>query len=126
MHDPVGAHPLRRAAAVVDERLLHADGAAAVVEHAAVLARGLPVPGPRRAVRAEPVGVLAVPRPEEVPLGVAARQERLVCTPAIDRRRSDACMMITLQQQQLADRMKKRRTYLRAPMARTCRGRPPG
>jgi hypothetical protein len=79
VHDPVGADPLRRAAAVVDERLLHADGAAAVVQHAAVLARGLPVPRPRRAVGAEPVGVLAVPRPEEVPLRVTARQERLVC-----------------------------------------------
>lgn len=86
VHDPVGAHPLRRASPVVDQRLLHPDGpdaapaaAAVVLHHAAVLPRGLPVAGPRGPVRPEPVRVLAVPRPEEVPLRVPARQEGLLC-----------------------------------------------
>jgi hypothetical protein len=52
-----------------------------VVHHdAAVFAGGLPVPCSRCPVGPEAVGVLAVPRPEEVPLRVTARQERLLCT----------------------------------------------
>ena len=71
MHDPVGLDALGRAALVEDECLLDADalvgGAAA---DGLVGAGGLPVAGPRRAVRPDSVGVLAVPGREEVPLPV--------------------------------------------------------
>ena len=71
VHDPVGLDALGRAALVEDECLLDADalvgGAAA---DGLVGAGGLPVAGTCGAVRPDSVGVLAVPRREEVPLPV--------------------------------------------------------
>jgi len=72
VHDPVGLGAPGRAALVEDERLLDADAlAGGAVVDGLVGAGGLPVAGPRRAVGADAVGVLAVARAEEVVLAVA-------------------------------------------------------
>lgn len=71
MHDPVGARAMGCAASVVNEGLLHAHRAFLGV-HLPVLPGGLPISGPRRAVRPRAVRILAVPRAEEVPLQVLA------------------------------------------------------
>jgi hypothetical protein len=71
VHDPAGLGALGWAALVEDERLLDANAlAGGVVVDGLVGAGGLPVPGPRRPVRADAVRVLAVTRAEEVPLAI--------------------------------------------------------
>lgn len=80
VHDPVGPLALGRPTGVEDERLLHPDELAAVVD-IAVLPGGLPVAARRGAVGPVPgaaaaagpgAGDLAVEAGEEVPLRVAA------------------------------------------------------
>ena len=70
MHDPVGLEALWWLPAVEHERLLNADLlAVATGRHdGLVCASRLPVAGRCRPVRPRSVGVLAVPRAEEVPL----------------------------------------------------------
>jgi hypothetical protein len=68
VHDPSGLLPARRAAAVEDERLLHAHEDAAAPEDLLVLAGGLPVAGLRGAVGPRARRVLAILVAEEVPL----------------------------------------------------------
>lgn len=75
MHDPIGAAPVWGPAAVVNERLLHSDGAVAVGD-GAVFSGGLPVAPIGGAVRPRPVSVLAVQRAEEVPFQVLRLQLR--------------------------------------------------
>ena len=71
VHDPVGLDALGRAALVEDEGLLDADAlAGGAAADGLVRAGGLPVAGTRGAVRPDTVGVLTVPRREEVPLPV--------------------------------------------------------
>jgi hypothetical protein len=70
VHDPLRLDPARRLAVVEHERLLDADRPATVL-HGLVRSRGLPVPRPGGAVGAGALGVLAVPRREEVPLAAA-------------------------------------------------------
>ena len=78
VHDPVRLVSFGCAAAVEDERLLHADQrAGAAAADLAVLAGGLPVPGHRGAVGAQPRRVLAVAEAVEVPLLLP--HLRLVC-----------------------------------------------
>nr|ACN28671.1 unknown [Zea mays] len=67
VHDPLRLDPARRLAVVEHERLLDPRRPALVL-HGLVRARGLPVARPGGAVGAGAVGVLAVPRREEVPL----------------------------------------------------------
>jgi hypothetical protein len=82
VHDPVGLGASRRAALVVDERLLEPDEPLRVggAAHGAVRPRGLPEPSLRRTARpAAAAGLLIRPvaRHEEVPLPLAdARQAR--------------------------------------------------
>ena len=78
MHDPVGLDALGRLALVEDEGLLDADVVAGRSgEDGLVGAGGLPVPRAGGAVGACAVGVLAVPRAEEVPFVLA--EQRLTC-----------------------------------------------
>nr|ACN34811.1 unknown [Zea mays] len=75
VHDPVGLGAPGRAALVEDERLLDADAlAGGGVVDGLVGAGGLPVAGAGGAVGADAVGVLAVPRAEEVVLAVAVQR----------------------------------------------------
>ena len=69
MHDPFGFLALGCAAAVEDERLLHAhERVRAGVGDIAILAGGLPVASVGGSVGAHASGVLAVPQAEEIPL----------------------------------------------------------
>jgi hypothetical protein len=79
VHDPVGLNAPGRLAGVEDERLLDTRRLGAPFGRDRLIGPGgLPVPSPGCAVGARPVGVLAVPRREEVPLLVP--EQRLVCT----------------------------------------------
>ena len=84
MHDPVGLLAVRRAAAVEDERLAHADGAARL--DALVAARGLPEAGLGGAVGAVARRILLVLMAEEVPVvlvhRVVARDLAHLCIPS--------------------------------------------
>lgn len=69
MHDPFGFLALGCAAAVEDERLLHAHhGVRAGVYDIAVLAGGLPIACLGGSIGAHACGVLAVPQAEKIPL----------------------------------------------------------
>uniref|UniRef100_A0A0A9D3X3 NAC1 n=1 Tax=Arundo donax TaxID=35708 RepID=A0A0A9D3X3_ARUDO len=82
VHDPVRLDPTRRPPGVEDERLLDPQRAAPRRD-GLVGAGGLPVPVPGGAVGSGPVGVLAVPGREEVPLP-GAEQRALRQVPRVE------------------------------------------
>jgi len=75
VHDPIGATAVWGPTDVVNEGLLHADGAIAV-GHGAVLSGGLPVALLGGAVGPGAISVLAVQHAEEVPFQVLGLQLR--------------------------------------------------
>lgn len=77
VHDPIGLHPLGRAALVKNKGFLHPHVFRAAVD-GFVGASRLPVAGHSGSIRAHAVRVLPVPRGEEVPLVFS--ELSLVCT----------------------------------------------
>ena len=72
MHDPISLGPGGRLPSIEDQNLLHSHNLAAPWRcDLPVLPRGLPVPGPGRAVRPAPVPVLCLPQIEAVSLLLA-------------------------------------------------------